>query len=660
MPDTYLTIQTLGFATGTVLFGLLAVLSRRAQRLSGQSEQAEQADQAGLGLHSAWLGMLWNVGMLVEYIGRLAGVRLSSLPMRLVAAAAFTALTLLPTVFLLAALRRYETRQPLGGKRRLLFFSYLLSCLIAAGLTLNLFAGSLGLKTLLPWPYALNAIAYNLVAHLVVIFLLFRRTREFPARAFVRLELWLLVVLALTLMLSIHSDFNLPIERTIRVISQQSGIPIALTAIASLSRFRFADVFIKRSFTILAAVVTVLLYSLFVIRPLLRLVRAAARYPDAAGWVLMTVLGCALLLVFPTLQRWIHQATDRWLFRRPDYRQLARVFAAEIERAESEEQLPALVKRQLQTALQIENVHLRPHSDAPPPESGLLTPVKVNGNVEYLLAVEPGRAGRKLLSDEIAFLSTLADLAGRKLENLRFEHERRRRELREAHLQTSLTQAELRALQAQINPHFLFNTLNTIADLIAVEPEKAELMTERLAEVFRYVLAQSEARLISVREEFDFLQTYLAIEQVRFGERLQVEMTMEPAAATALIPSLLLQPLVENAVKHGLSPKREGGRLRIQAARENDCLRLTVEDDGIGWNDSRAANRTGGAGVGLKNVRERLQAVYEGRAELRIESVPGKGTQIHIIIPTHEAENTAHRRRSIGAFAVGETAGRAS
>ncbi|HMV48397.1 MAG TPA: hypothetical protein PKD31_11635, partial [Blastocatellia bacterium] len=276
MPDTFLTIQTLGFATGAVLFGLLAVLSRRAQRLFGQSEQA------GLGLHSAGLGLLWNVGMLVEYIGRLAGVRLSSLPMRLVSAAAFTTLALLPTVFLLAAFQRYETRQPLSGKRRLPFFSSFFSCLIAAALTLNLFAGSLGFGTLLRWPYALNAIAYNLVAHLIVIFLLFRRTRDFPARAFVRLELWLLVVLAATLMISIHAFFEAPLERIIRVISQQSGIPIALTAIASLSRFRFADVFIKRSFTILAAVVTVLLYSLFVIRPLLRLVRASARYPDAA------------------------------------------------------------------------------------------------------------------------------------------------------------------------------------------------------------------------------------------------------------------------------------------------------------------------------------------------------------------------------------------
>jgi two-component system, LytTR family, sensor kinase len=407
--------------------------------------------------------------------------------------------------------------------------------------------------------------------------------------------------------------------------------------------------------------VMVLIYSLFVVRPLLRLVRASARYPEAASWVLMTLLGCALLLVFPAIQRWIHQATDRWLFRRPDYRQLVQAFAVEIERAEDEEQLFALIRQQLQTALQVETVRILPHSGTNPPEASTLLSVKVNANAGYWLAIEPGKEGRKLLSDELAFLDSLAELVGRRIETLQFERERRERELHEARLQHSwklaLTQAELRALQAQINPHFLFNTLNTIADLIGSEPEKAEQMTERLAEVFRYVLTQSEASLISVREEFDFLQTYLAIEQVRFGERLKVEMKIDPAVAHLQIPPLILQPLVENAIKHGLSSKREGGRISIRAEQEKEALRLTVEDDGIGWNNLRSAN---GTGVGLKNVRERLQAVYDGRAELQVESVAGQGTQIHIVIPNHEAQNVDHRRRSVGPLAADETARRAS
>lgn len=645
MSDTYLAIQTLGFATGTVLFGLLAVLSRKAGRLS---------ERSSLSLHSAWIGLLWNVGMLVEYNGGLAGVNLSLRPMRLISAAAYTALALLPTVFLLEALNRYEKQRPLGGRRWLLFFS----SLAAAILTFSLFLGGWGFGSLSFMQQLLKIIAYNLVLHLVGMVILFSRTQNFPARSFVRAELWLLFGLAVTLMLSIHSAFDNPVETVIRVISQQSGIPIALTAIASLSRFRFADVFIKRSFVILTAVVTVLLYSLFIIRPLLRLVRTSARYPEAASWVVMTVMGCALLLVFPAIKQWIYQATDRWLFRRPDYRQLAQVFAAEIERAEDEERLFATVKQQLQSALQVENVRIVPQSETTSqPEASVHLPVKVNAGTGYLLAIDPGKQGRKLLSDEFAFLSVLAERVGRQLENLQFERERRERELREAHLQHSLMQAELRALQAQINPHFLFNTLNTIADLIASEPEKAELMTERLAEVFRYVLAQADTNLISVREEFDFLETYLAIEQVRFGARLKVEMKLDPAVLHLRIPPLILQPIVENAVKHGLAPKREGGRLRIKAESAAECLRLTVEDDGIGWNDLRSSNSTG---VGLKNVKERLQVVYDGRAELRVDASAGRGTQISITIPNHEAQNLDHRRRGISPFPADEAARRAS
>lgn len=656
MSDTYLAIQTLGFATGTVLFGLLAVLSYKATRLSERQD---------ISLHSAWLGTLWNVGMLVEHIGRLAGVSLSSRPMRLVSAAAYTTLALLPTVFLAQAVNRYEKRQPLRGKRWLLFSS----CAIAAALTLNLFVGALDFRPLFFWPHALTVIAYNLVLHLAAIFLLFQHTRHFPARAFVRVELWLLVGLAITLMLSIHAAFDTPVERTIRVISQQSGIPIALTAIASLSRFRFADVFIKRSFTILAAVVTVLLYSLFIVRPLLRLVRASARYPEAASWVVMTLLGCVLLLVFPAIKRWIYEATDRWLFQRPDYNQLSLKFAHEIERVESQKQLFSAVKQHLKDALQVESVRILTEAESEQtPETSLRLPVKVATNVSYALAVDPGRGGRKLLSDELAFLSSLAERIGRRLEALQFEGERRERELCESRLQHSLAQAELRALQAQINPHFLFNTLNTIADLISSEPEKAEAMTERLAEVFRYVLARAERNSISVSEEFDFLRTYLAIEQVRFGQRLRVEMTIDPAIANSQLPPLILQPIVENAIKHGLSPKRESGWLKIQAEQAENSLRLTVEDNGAGWNELPSAKISSrNQGVGLKNVRERLLTIYEGHADLQISSnfaaETGQGTQITITIPlSHqdEAQNADHRRRSFGAVAPAEAARRAS
>src|SRR5262249_46522754 len=144
---------------------------------------------------------------------------------------------------------------------------------------------------------------------------------------------------------------------------------------------------------------------------------------------------------------------------------------------------------------------------------------------------------------------------GRRIESLRFDCEMRERELREARLRQLLAEANLKALRAQLNPHFLFNTLNTILDLIGSEPEKAETMTERLADVFRHIMVRTERNMITVGEEIDFLRKYLEIEGVRFGDRLVASFDLDPRMAEEPIPSLILQPLVENAIKHGLARK---------------------------------------------------------------------------------------------------------
>src|SRR5262249_48858558 len=140
-------------------------------------------------------------------------------------------------------------------------------------------------------------------------------------------------------------------------------------------------------------------------------------------------------------------------------------------------------------------------------------PIQVVGTRGYIIVAQTGERRRKLLSDELRFLSLLADRMGRKIQSLGFEREMRRRELREARLRQLLAEANLKALRAQLNPHFLFNTLNTILDLIASQPDKAEAMTERLAEVFRHVVTRTEREMISVGEEIEFLSKYLEIER---------------------------------------------------------------------------------------------------------------------------------------------------
>ncbi len=201
-------------------------------------------------------------------------------------------------------------------------------------------------------------------------------------------------------------------------------------------------------------------------------------------------------------------------------------------------------------------------------------------------------------------------------------------------MRAELAQAELRALKAQIEPHFLFNTLNAIASLIPSDPRAAEEMTTRLAEVFRYALSASERETAPLSEEVAFATAYLDIERARFGERLRVVVAVEPGLERVLVPSLLLQPVVENAVRHGIAPRASGGTIRIGAARAGSTLKLTVEDDGPGMSkDVVAAPREpGGRGFGLHALRERLRASGIPDA-LVIETPAGGGTRIVITLP---------------------------
>jgi two-component system LytT family sensor kinase len=181
-----------------------------------------------------------------------------------------------------------------------------------------------------------------------------------------------------------------------------------------------------------------------------------------------------------------------------------------------------------------------------------------------------------------------------------------------------------------VDPHFLFNTLNTIADLINTQPQQAERMTERLAECFRYALATHARNLSTLDEELGFARQYLGIEQVRFGDRLHVQLSRGDALGTEAVPALLLQPLLENAIRHGLAPIREGGRISVQAQREGGRLRLSVEDDGVGV-QGRSRD-----GIGLRNVQERLRTLYTQGAEFLIGARPeGRGTRVTIVIPLH-------------------------
>lgn len=192
-----------------------------------------------------------------------------------------------------------------------------------------------------------------------------------------------------------------------------------------------------------------------------------------------------------------------------------------------------------------------------------------------------------------------------------------------------LARAELRALRAQVHPHFLFNTLNSIAALIGENPVAAEDLVTRLGDVFRYSLTSARRDSVRFADEMDFVRNCLAIEHARFGDRLRLEESLAPGLDEIPVPPLLLQPLVENAVRFAVSQRAEGGSIRIEAAREGDRLRVTIADDGPGFTPGAAPS---GHGVGLESVRERLRAAGGAHA-LEIDSRPGQGARVTVTIP---------------------------
>jgi LytS/YehU family sensor histidine kinase len=190
----------------------------------------------------------------------------------------------------------------------------------------------------------------------------------------------------------------------------------------------------------------------------------------------------------------------------------------------------------------------------------------------------------------------------------------------------------------QLNPHFLFNSLNAITVLVRDgNTADASRMLELLSDVLRQVLRSDQAHETSLAEELDFLQRYLAIEQVRFSDRLRPRVEIDPAIERAAVPRFILQPLVENALRHGIARRADAGAIEISGRREGGELILTVRDDGPGL----GAGGESGAGVGLSNTRERLEALYGGRASLEVANAEGIGVVATVRLPYHEVEHHA-------------------
>ncbi len=221
---------------------------------------------------------------------------------------------------------------------------------------------------------------------------------------------------------------------------------------------------------------------------------------------------------------------------------------------------------------------------------------------------------------------------------IKYYRKYRERELRTSQLEARLATSRLQVLKMQLHPHFLFNTLNAISELIYKDAESAERMISDLSDLLRMSFENLEVQEIPLKQELEFLEKYLEIEQMRFHDRLKVEMQISPDTLDASVPNMILQPLVENAIKHGIGPRSEGGQINIGAIRHNGHLELTVSDNGLGLPPGDLENLS--EGVGISNTRRRLRHLYGESHTFDLHNATNSGLVVGLTIPFKELRDS--------------------
>ncbi len=420
---------------------------------------------------------------------------------------------------------------------------------------------------------------------------------------------------------------------SLELLVHHAGVPLALVVLLQDYRIVLLDVFVRMLASLALAAVALLGGA-----QVLAALGARVALPASAflqGLVL--VAACLLLLAYGHLRGRMQQLITRVLFGReglePVRERMNKLCGECADEHEYLERAAALLGEFLQAARvaippeaaarwQAREWHA-PATAAELDSAGagieLVLPLRLSSGEVRLLAFGARRGGRRYLSED---LETMAQLSATLLEHM--EH------FRTAEMRRLVTQAELRALESQVHPHFLFNALNTLYGVIPKEARGARDTVLNLADILRYFL-QRERTFIPLREEIAIIRSYLEIEKLRLGGRLRTEFDIEEQALHRTIPLLSVEPLVENAIKHGISRLPEGGLVRVVARVESGVLEVRVEDTGRGFG-AASEDTTRGAGVGLRNVRRRLALCYGSLSGLRIDSGPS-GASVSFQVP---------------------------
>jgi signal transduction histidine kinase len=352
---------------------------------------------------------------------------------------------------------------------------------------------------------------------------------------------------------------------------------------------------------------------------------------DPPMFAVLLGLWVATALAYPWLRRIIYGGVDRVILRRADYARVRTEVSTRIAELDTEPEILDAACDILRAALTARQVTWSREPS--------LVRVPTTEEPEYGIEVLGMAAGRRLLSDDLAMLEAVALLVARRIDAVRVTRERYGRDLREREILQLATEAQLTALRAQLNPHFLFNALTTIGYLMEAAPQRALDTLFRLTGLLRAVLKRSDGELGTFADELEIIRSYLGVESARFEERLTVTIDVPADLASVPLPPLILQPLVENAIKHGITPQKDGGRLVLAARREGPTLIITILDTGAGVSASDLAQRRT-RGIGLSNVEARLTHYYGDAASITVRSAPGVGTTVEVRVPV-ELHKTA-------------------
>ncbi len=670
-------INLLGYALGIALYAmLLAIVLRHPTQAGSPSDSGRSGSQLslsvnGLMLATAVLGLLWNVGALTTYGMRGFGVANTS---PLLSATSLTALGFLPAVVVQSVLlnRLGQTNSTIS--RAISIAAYVLSTVAGA----MHFYDALVIGTS-PSLWALRLLTFGYVVLLVALFLSTRRQEGWKK------AIWasaLAVFAVSALHLGHHQSGGADTWYT-ELTGHHASLPLALAILYEDYRFAFADIFLKRALALLTLVAVA--FGLYL--------GVASQFLLGHGWNESRSVGVLVglwvltALLYPGLRRTATWFVDGVVLRRADYGKLRTDVAHLLTQHEVPHDIldgvcsilaPALSAHEIswseiaatdysdQGPAAIETDHIEVEADESPgirliSQDGwptqslsddyvtLLEGSDDESALVFLPTAEPpyyqfniGKlaGGRRLLSGDIAMLCSVAVSVARRIDALRVTHERCEQNLREQEINKLATEAQLRALRAQVNPHFLFNALTTIGYLVQTAPDRALETLMKLTSLLRAVL-RTEGEFVTLGEELKLIGSYLDIESARFEERLRVSIDIPEELLSKRLPSLLVQPLVENAIKHGITPSRFGGEVSICARLEQSIaernpnaglLSISVIDTGIGASEIELA-RGRKRGVGLNNIEERLRFYGGKSASLRIRSAPGAGTVVELKIP---------------------------